>query len=328
MIKSINQNPERYYKKGDRYQISATSSIQPLDLPFGVEPEGLLPVLGVDGIIVNVNGYKLISQATLDSIRESNNPHYDIKDNGKVGKVKIGQTIPSITLNTDKLISVIQQRDIENRVAGVVDVNYVIEGNLVEGTTIPVNLVQQINYTLNPDIQRPEDLYTLAQLQLSDEKNYDITTLTIVTAQSGDKIFDNTKLQSFLTGVKERMKALTNDFNTIKDIHFNGNIPNTIDTYSVTKMASAEDMQEEGDFQIVFKTSDLVSVEKTPTQTAQEQQQAAAAQLNTTIQQAVSVQEAALAGAQSADSRTQQYIQQQLDITRAQLAQVQQSLQK
>lgn len=328
MIKEITQNPERYYKKSDRYQISATSSIKPVDLPFGEELDGLVPVLEVDGIIVNVGEYRLISQMTLDTIRESNNPHYDTKENGMVGKVKIGQTIPSITLNISNLPNTAGIRDIQNRVGGVVDVDYTYEGDMVENTTLAKNLVQQINYTLNPDIERPLDKYTLAQLELSDEKNYDISALTIVTAQSGDKIFDNTKLQTFLSGVKERIKALNKDFNLIKDIHFSGIIPNKVNTYSVTKMASAEDEQEVGDFQIVYKTSEIISIEKTTTQLAQEAQQAKTNQLSTDIQTAVTVQQTALAGAQSADSRTQQYIQQQLDVTKAQLAAVQKSLQK
>jgi len=329
MIKPINQNEERYLTKSDRYQISATSSIKPLDLPFGTMPENLVPVLEVDGIIVNVGEYKLVSQATLDSIKESNNPHYDIKSNGEVKGKKIGQTIPSITLNTDTLLSVIKERDILNRVAGVMDTEYVTEGNRVEGTVIPLNLVQQINYTLNQDIERPTDTYTLAELQLSDESNYDITNLNIVTSQNIEtNIFDYDKLKKFLAGIKTRIQALNKDFNTIKDIHFNANIPNVINTYSVTKMATSEDMQEDGDFNIVYKTSELVSVEKTPTQQLEEQQQAAINQFNTKLQETIDIQQAALAGAQAADSRTQEYIQQQLDATKAQLASVQKSLQK
>ncbi len=326
--KPINQNEERYITKSDRYQISATSSIKPLDLPFGEMPENLLPVLEVDGIIVNVGEYKLVSQATLDTIKESNNPHYDIKDNGEVKGKKIGQTIPSITLDMDKLSSVIKERDILNRVAGVTDVEYVTEGALIEETLIPLNLIQQINYTLNQDVDRPMDTYTLAELQLSDESNYDLTNIKIVTRQSDKEIFDNTKLEVFLADIKTRMQALGKDFDTIKDIHYSGLIPNDVNTFSITKMATAEDVQEADDFQIVYKSSKLVSVEKTPAQILKEEQVAATNQLSTQLQQAVTAQQQALAGAQSADSRTQQYIQQQLDATRAQLAQVQKSLQK
>ena len=326
--KPINQNEERYITKSDRYQISATSSIPPLELVFGKMPENLFPVLEVDGIIVNVGEYKLISQATLDTIKESNNPHYDIKDNGEVKGKKIGQTIPSITLNMNKLLSVIKERDILNRVAGVTDVEYVTEGALIEETLIPLNLIQQINYTLNQDVNRPMDTYTLAELQLSDESVYDLKTIKIVTRQSDAEVFDNNKLQIFLADIKKRMRALGKDFDTIKNIHFNGEIPNDVDTFSITKMATAEDVQEAGDFQIVTKTSELVSVEKTPVMIIKEQQVSAINNLNSKLQETITAQQQALAGAQSADSRTQQYIQQQLDATRSQLQQLQQSLQQ
>lgn len=333
MIKEINQNPERYSKKVDRYQISATSSIKPLDLPFGTLPEDLLPVLEVDGIIVNVNEYKLVSQRTLDLIKESNNPHYDIRNNGVVKTTSnksgsIGQTIPSITLNVNNLISVGRSRDILNRIGGVTEVNYVYDGEVIMDTTLTQNLVDQINYTLNKDIDRPEDEYSLAELKLSDAKYYDITGLKVTTAQSDEKIFDYTKLAEFLKGVKERVKALNKDFNIIKGIHYKGEIPSNFPTYVVKKMATAEDVQEEGDFDIVTKTSELVSVEKSITQQLQEEQQLAAQQLKEEFEKSISAQEQAFIGAQAADSRTQQYIQQQLETTRNQLNTIQQSLQE
>lgn len=319
MIKEITQNPERYSKKVDRYQITASPNIKPLDLPIGDLPEGLLPVLEVDGIIVNVGEYKLISQTTLDIINESNNPHYDIRKNGEIKGKAIGQTIPSITLNVENLISVGEERDKLNRIGGVTDVNYVYEGALIENTILTQNLVDQINYTLNKDIDRPMDEYSLAELILSDAKYYDITGLTIATSQTDTQIFDYTKLQTFLAGVKERVKALNKDFHTIRDIHYNGDIPNEWPTYIVRKMATAEDVQEEGDFDIVTKTSELVSVEKTPAQKLQEEQQAAAERLQTQLQQSITAQQQALQDAQAADSRTQQYIQQQLEATKGQL---------
>ena len=333
MIKEINQNPERYSKKVDRYQLSATSSIKPLDLPFGTLPEDLLPVLEVDGIIVNVNEYKLISQATLDLIKESNNPHYDIRNNGVVKTTSnksgsIGLTIPSITLNVDNLISVGRDRDRLNRIGGVTEVNYVYDGEVIMDTTLTQNLVDQINYTLNKDIDRPEDEYSLAELKLSNAKYYDVTGLKIATSQSDDKIFDYTKLEEFLKGVKERIIALNKDFMIIKGIHYEGLIPSNFPTYVVKKMATAEDVQEEGDFDIVTKTSELVSVEKTTTQKLQEEQQLAAKELREEFERNISLQEQALNSAQAADTRTQQYIQQQLEVTRNQLATIQQSLQE
>lgn len=330
MIKQINQNSERYFTKSDRYQISATSSIKPLDLPFGEMPEeDMLPVLAVDGIIVKAGEHKLISQATLDSIKESNNPHYDIKKNGEVKGQPIGQTIPTITINIDNLISVSKERDILNRIGGVTDVSYVYEGDVITGTNLSQALVDQINYTLTQDINRPLDTYTLAELELSDESNYDITGLKIVTSQDIETtIFNFDKLAEFLKGIKERMKALNKDLNLIKDIHFKGMIPNDVANYTITKRATSEDEQEDNDFNIVYKTSELVSVEKTPTQQLQEQQTEAIKELETTIEQNAAIQAQQLSGAQAADSRTQQYIQQQLDATRTQLQTLQKSLQK
>jgi hypothetical protein len=72
----------------------------------------------------------------------------------------------------------------------------------------------------------------------------------------------------------------------------------------------------------------LVSVEKTTTQKLQEEQQLAAKELKEEFERNISLQEQALAGAQAADSRTQQYIQQQLETTKTQLATIQKSLQK
>jgi len=304
MIKEINQNPERYSTKSDRFQISASPDIKPLDLLIGDLPEGLVPVLAVDGIIVNVGEYKLVSQATLDLIKESNNPHYDIRNNGVIKTTSnksgsIGQTIPSITLNVDNLISVGTDRDRLNRIAGVTEVNYVYEGSVISGTTLTQNLVDQINYTLNPNVLRPMDEYTLAELKLSDAKYYDITGLKITTSQSEEKIFDYTKLEEFLKGVKERIKALNKDFNIIKDIHYKGEIPADFPTYVIKKQATAEDVQESGDFDIVTKTSELISVEKTTTQQLQEEQQLAVQQLQTQLQQNISVQQEIFAGLQS-----------------------------
>jgi hypothetical protein len=93
-------------------------------------------------------------------------------------------------------------------------------------------------------------------------------------------------------------------------------------------MATAEDVQEEGDFDIVTKTSELVSVEKTTTQKLQEEQQLAAKELREEFERNISLQEQALNSAQAADSRTQQYIQQQLEATKSQLTTIQQSLQE
>jgi hypothetical protein len=184
-----------------------------------------------------------------------------------------------------------KERDVLNRVAGVTEVDYVYEGEVITDTNLSQALVDQINYTLTQDINRPLDRYTLAELELSDESNYDITGLKVVTSQDIEtNIFDFAKLTEFLKGVKERMKALNKDFNLIKDIHFKGMIPTGVANYTITKRATSEDVQEDGDFNIVYKTSELASVEKNPTQQLQEQQAAAVTELETKIAENAAIQ--------------------------------------
>lgn len=324
-IKPINQNRERYSKKPDKWQISASSSITPIDLPIGELGDNYIPALEVDGIIVNVGGYKLISQKTLDTIRDSQNPHYDIRVNGEVKGKKIGGTIPTITLNIDNIPSISNQRDLLNQVGGVTDVQYITEGEVIQGTNITKGLVRQINYTLSPNIDRGMDTFTLAQLNLSDESNYDISGLKITTSQS-DTVFDYSKLSEFLKGIKERMKALNGDLNLIKEIHFEGKIPPNPTTYTVTKMAKSEDEQEDGEFGIVYKTSELVSVEKSVATVIEEEAIQSAESLRTQIADAVSQQRIALNAAQSADQRTQDYIQRELKLAQTQLQTIQKTL--
>lgn len=324
-IKPISQNPQRYSKKPDKWQISASSSITPIDLPIGELEDQYIPALEVDGIIVMVGSTKLISQRTLDIIRESQNPHYDIRVNGSVMGKKIGGTIPTIVLDVSKLPKLIEERNILNRVGGVTDVEYVTSGEVIEGTSIPKGLVRQINYTLSPQIERGEDRFTLSELRLSDESNYDISSLQITTAQ-GDTVFDYSKLSEFLKGVKERMKNLEGDFNLIKEIHFSGIIPPDSETYTVNKMAKSEDEQEDGDFQIVYKSSDIASVQKQTAIVLQEEQASQAESLRREISDVVTQQRLALTDAQNADKRTQDFIQRELKNTQNQLASIQKNL--
>ena len=256
MIKSINQNPERYSLKQDRYQISATSSIKPLDLLIGATPQGLLPLLEVDGIIVEVGQHKLVSQATLDSIKESNNPHYDIKSNGEVKGVKIGQTIPHITVNINNLTQSAAERDVLNLNGAVVGVDYIFNGETVPDTDLSINLVKQINYTLNPSASRPEDTYTVVDLVEGSDEVYSIVPFNALNAQDlTNNIFSYTKLSNYLDLVKEKQILLQKDFNNVKSVFYESKIPTGLKTYKVTKMATAEDVKVAGDVQIVYKSA-------------------------------------------------------------------------
>lgn len=254
--KLVTQNPDRYTKEGAQWKISASPNIKPIYLPKGVNPSELLPLLTVDGIIVEVGEYKLISQATLDYIKEYNNPHYDIVQNGEVMGKPIGKTIRTIKVNLDSLSTSANERDILNRNAGVASVEYIYESNPIPNTDLSQNLVDQINYTLNPNYNRPKDTYNLAELQLGPADAYDIRPFNALNAQDlENNIFSYGKLEDYLNTVKEKQINLQRDFSLLKEVFWEGKLPTELTTYKITKMATAEDKLEEGDIQIVYKNS-------------------------------------------------------------------------
>ena len=106
-MKTISQNPDRYSKVGNSWVISASKDITPITLPIGASLTNLKPLIKADGIIVKLDEDYLCSLNTLNLIKESNNPHYDIIQNGMV-KVKdkeviVGSTIKIIELNLNSL---------------------------------------------------------------------------------------------------------------------------------------------------------------------------------------------------------------------------------
>lgn len=252
--KGIGQNSDRYSKMGAQWKISASPNVEPLYLPIGVNPTDLLPVLEVDGVIVEVGGYKLISQATLNNINQSNNPHYDLNQNGTIKGVSIGKTIPTLKINLDSLTQSANERDIINRNAGVSSVQYIFQGDMVGDTNLSVNLVKQINYTLNPDIDRPKDTYYLTELQLAPADTYDIRTENALDKQDlENSIFSYSKLEEYLNSVKDAQINLQKDFFLLKGVFYDGNLPTGLTNYKVTKMATAEDIPEPDDVQIIYK---------------------------------------------------------------------------
>ena len=117
-MKTISQNPERYSKQGTNWVISASPDIKPIYLPIGVSLTNLKPVIKANGIIVKVGESYLCSITTLNEIKQSNNPHYDIVENGKI-KVKdkevvIGKTIKIIELDITKLKELADSRNFMN----------------------------------------------------------------------------------------------------------------------------------------------------------------------------------------------------------------------
>lgn len=263
--KKLIQNPQRYSKDGSVWKISASDRIQPLTLPVGVEVGDLKPIIAADGIIVKLinetGDLFLISPQTLQDIKDSNHPHYTSGDSGRVKGAQIGKSIPVITLNIGGLTGLANQQDIANNKAGVKDAQYIFEGEELNG--IPKLLLEQINYTLTKDGVRPADSYDLWNIQL--RGNYSIDKLVIETTQDGSKV-NLDKLDKLMRGVDSRLQYLREDFNTIKDVFYNGKIPEpNLGWSTITKLAKSPTELDEDlnkvEHQVVFKYSETVELQ-------------------------------------------------------------------
>lgn len=263
----ILQNPQRYTQQTDRWVISASPNISPITIQKGISIGNLKPLLEVDGIIVKADEWYLCSQKTIDALQTSNNPHYAIETNGPIKvkdkEVSIGKSIKIIEIDVDKLKDTSEGLDFQNRKAAVAYVDYIFEGDTQDG--VPVNLIRQINYTLNPTIERPVDKYGLHSFQLGDDTTiYSIDKLNTETKQS-DGTLDKAKLETFLGNLQNRLVVLRNDFNMIKDVFYNGTFPDsqvTIDFEKVAVPGVSDTVNEEPP--VVFKYTQLAQVVETP----------------------------------------------------------------
>jgi len=271
----ITQNPQRYNQIDRDWQISASPNIPSVLLQRGQVLDNVVstPDLKVDGIIIKVVDGEtvthLVSPQTLTALSDSQNPHYSIESSGTIevkGKsVGMGNSVKVISIDVDKLKVRAEELDQQNRKAGVAFVDYVYEGDNAEGTNIPLNLLKQINYTLNPDMSRPDDKFGINLLDLGDaDKIYNITQLNTQTRQS-DGTLDKAKLETAHKELNARLAIMGEDFNMIKDVFNNGTFPEsqlTSDFVQVAKTVSGED-----EFPTVFKYSRIVAVEPTPNTT-------------------------------------------------------------
>jgi hypothetical protein len=275
-MKTISQNPDRYSKQGSNWVISASPDIKPIYLPIGVSLTNLKPVIKANGIIVKVGESYLCSITTLNEIKQSNNPHYDIVENGKI-KVKdkevvIGKTIKIIELNTTKLKELVNSRNFMNLQSGVTTIEYTNdERELVEG--IPKKLIDQINYTLDKDSERPKDKFEVVDyFKMVDKKvnpHYTIAPIRTITDQQ-ETIFDPKRLQTFIIELSAQLALLRRDFNTIQATFFDGIIP-TPNVYGIIQ----EDILAQTDTDDLntnhsnrrTDSSVVIAVEPTPIQT-------------------------------------------------------------
>jgi hypothetical protein len=242
--------------------ISASPDVKPLILNEGT-PFDFIPLLEVEGIVVKILGAYLISPVTLKRIKDNNNPHYAVVQNGEVNKTPMGKTIPIIEINTEALSTLGDSRDANNRFAAVKSVDYGYETEKVSG--IPKGLLEQINYTLKEKGTRPADTFSIWDLGLTGD--YSIEQLKVQTAQD-DGSLDKAKLDAFTSGTSQRLGVLRDDFNSIKEIFYNGKNPiSATNSFSFTRVANVEDMDDEkkrGEKAVVIKQYKKIGSEDTP----------------------------------------------------------------
>jgi hypothetical protein len=276
MIKTISQNPERYSKQGTSWVISASPDITPIYLPIGVELQNLKPLISGSGIVVKVGENYLCSLETLNLIKESKNPHYDIVQNGSI-KVKdkevvMGKTVKIIELDISKLQGLIDSRDFQNRQSGVVDIEYTNEGKeLIDG--ISQKLIDQINYTLDKESSRPKDKFEVVDyfkmVDKSANPHYTFVPIRTQTDQE-ETIFIPNKLRTFLIGLDDQLNLLRRDFNTIKSTFFDGTIP-TPNPYGIIQQDILARTDTDDDDNTInsnrrTESSDILSIEDSPAQ--------------------------------------------------------------
>lgn len=261
---SIEQNPERYKRVGNEWQIQAEPQIAPLVLVNGVRPE-LKPVLRANGIILKVGDEYLCSKRTLADILNSGNPHYDVAQNGMVKGAPIGRSVPLIELDISGLGEKTKVRDEINAFAGVKSVDYTTESELEPGTNIPKALLYQINYTLVEAIERAPDDYEVWDMLASMQGDYSIRSLVTATAQEENKL-DKEKLAAFMEGLAERLKIIRKDFNMLKAIYYNGQAPTgTVPVLKFRKVARAvDDDDDRRKNRVVIKTTEIIGLEDNP----------------------------------------------------------------
>jgi len=329
-MKTILQNADRYSKQGGSWVISASNDIVPIYLSIGVPLTNLKPLIQADGIIVKVGEDYLCSPITLNLINDSNNPHYDIVQNGTImvkdKEVMIGKTIKIIELDISRLETIGNLQDTKGIKAGVSSVEYIYEGDKTDG--VSNNLITQINYTLNQDSIRGLDTYTLYQLKLAPPEAYSLDALDIV-LQPQNELLDMPKLKVFIEGIKERLTLLRADFNMIKKLFFEGQIPVNMGKVEITANSLSDplsQLQGAMDYhQVIYKeVGELQSVRDT--QQTQRALQSEVTKTQVELAQQASQFNQELQVNQQANNQTQSQIIQQLQDTQKELAETQKKL--
>lgn len=223
--------------------------ISPLEFKSQPQPN-YIPLLAIDGIVVRVMDMYLISPRTLGEISNNSNPHQDAKSNGTLivrdRSITIGNTIPVVELDFQSLDGIAAERDRSNIYAGVTEVKYSHKSDLIQG--IPKGLIEQINWTLDPNSPKPEDTYTYYKPVLKGD--YSVRKLeTNAVDETGAINAD--ALKDFLTANNERLTLMREDYNKIKSTFYLGQLPVGDVTLTETKLAVGDGPTQPGGAQSV-----------------------------------------------------------------------------
>jgi hypothetical protein len=263
-MKTISQNRQRYSISGDRieWRVSSSPSVTPLVYRFGTPLTDIKPILEADGIVVRIGNQHLVSPKTLADVLDSQNPHYDWVANGTIRNRSIGKTIPIINLDLSGLKAVGEGRIRSNSIAGVSGVTYTYnDTETVDG--IPKGLLKQINWTLTDSTTKGLDTFSIIDLySMVSKEEYSIRKLNVETLQTDGRL-DKVKFKQFMVSVADRLKVLRGDFNTIKDIFFDGKGVSELKSLTVSKLATTTDSDEDG-FSRVRKSTELIDIQPIP----------------------------------------------------------------
>ena len=320
----LNQNPQRYKKTPNGWEISALpdnpSAKQIAEIkPLKINASEILPLKpllseSVKGIVVYLIGEDeyLCSPTTYETLKDSyeRNPHLFYLENDTIKGASIGKSIPIIKVDDTKLSSLSQSQEDKCRKAGVKKLIWPQDRNRA-------NLLQQIDWTLG-DSKKPFDEYSVTDLNL--KGNYSVEGLKIIPLDK-DKKIDEALLKANLKSINDRLAELRTDLNTIKDIYYNGIVPNgsTEDYRIVSSVSSINDEKEEPQKQVVFKKATITSKEgertnQSITQAKDEAEKLAkdAEDKAKTLQQKIDEQAAQLEQAQQGDRVAQDNLAKQL----------------
>jgi hypothetical protein len=320
----VNQNPDRYKKTPNGWEISAlpvnpTSKQRAEIKPLKINASEILPlkpilsemVRGIVVYLISTDEY-LCSPSLYSTIKDSyeSNPHLFYLENDTISGASIGKSIPIIRIDDTNLSSLASVQESKCNKAGVKKLIWPFDRNRA-------NLLQQIDWTLG-DSNKPFDEFSVSDLNL--KANYSIEGLRIIPLDK-DKKIDEELLKANLKAINDRLAELRDDLNNIKDTYYNGIIPNssTTDYRIISSTASVNDEKADGEKQVVFKKSLIQSkeVERTNQSITQSQEEAKKlaeeAEANSkTLQQKIDEQASQLDEAQRGDRVAQDNLAKQL----------------